>query len=43
MKFHTIMARSFLGKADLIKNNLALLKKEGRSKIEHEKGEFFKF
>ena len=31
MKFHTIMARSFLGKADRINHNLALLKKEGRT------------
>lgn len=32
MKFHAIMARSFLGKANLIEKNLALLKKEGRTK-----------
>jgi len=31
MKFHAIMARSFLGKADRIKQNLTLLKKEGRT------------
>jgi hypothetical protein len=31
MKFHTIMARSFLGKADQINHNLTLLKKEGRT------------
>jgi len=32
MKFHAIMARSFLGKADRIKQNLISLKKEGRTK-----------
>ena len=31
MKFHAIMERSFLGKADRIKQNLTLLKKEGRT------------
>jgi len=31
MKFHAIMARSFLGKADRIKQNLTSLKKEGRT------------
>ncbi|MCK9592731.1 MAG: hypothetical protein M0Q91_12070, partial [Methanoregula sp.] len=31
MKFHTIMARSFVGKADRIKQNLISLKKEGRT------------
>ena len=31
MKFHAIMARSFLGKANRIEHNLALLKKEGRT------------
>jgi 23S rRNA maturation mini-RNase III len=31
MKFHTIMARSFLGKADLIEQSLKSLKKEGRT------------
>jgi len=31
MKFHAIMARSFLGKADRIKQNLISLKKEGRT------------
>ena len=32
MKFHAIMARSFLGKADRIEQSLNLLKKEGRTK-----------
>jgi 23S rRNA maturation mini-RNase III len=31
MKFHAIMARSFLGKADRIKQNMTSLKKEGRT------------
>ena len=31
MKFHAIMARSFLGKADRIKQNLSSLKREGRT------------
>ncbi len=31
MKFHAIMARSFLGKADRIEHNLTLLRKEGRT------------
>lgn len=31
MKFHAIMARSFIGKADRIKQNLISLKKEGRT------------
>ena len=31
MKFHAIMARSFVGKADRIKQNLISLKKEGRT------------
>jgi dsRNA-specific ribonuclease len=31
VKFHAIMERSFLGKADRIKQNLTLLKKEGRT------------
>ena len=31
MEFHAIMARSFLGKANQIEQNLTLLKKEGRT------------
>jgi 23S rRNA maturation mini-RNase III len=31
MKFHAIMARSFIGKADRIRQNLISLKKEGRT------------
>jgi len=31
VKFHTVMLRSFLGKANRIEQNLALLSKEGRS------------
>jgi 23S rRNA maturation mini-RNase III len=31
MKFHAVMARSFVGKADRIKKNLISLKKEGRT------------
>jgi len=31
VKFHAVMARSFLGKANRIEQNLALLRKEGRT------------
>ncbi len=32
MKFHTVMARSYLGKANRIEHDLTLLKKEQRSR-----------